>query len=181
MTVENQLADHASFANCASPRTTSHLASINCFRTTGAKWRCVRIWLYSFIPKSGRKYSHTNSNISPWLLFRKMIISQLELGPSVRERVEKNKHCSTPTWITMKIKQPLDPQHFFLLQDFLQPSEVGVCICLKSNTSDFYGLFRKRRVECSDFWIYTVVLNHTSRIFTTGQMTNRWELFILSH
>ena len=35
--------------------------------------------------------------IPPRLLFRKMIISQLEHGPSVRERVEKNKHCSTPT------------------------------------------------------------------------------------
>ena len=61
MTVENQLVNPASFANCASPRTTSHLTLINCFRTTGAKWRCVRIWLYFFIPKSGRKYSHTNS------------------------------------------------------------------------------------------------------------------------
>ena len=38
------------------PRRGTHrnLASINCFRTTGAKWRCVRIWLYFFIPKSGR-------------------------------------------------------------------------------------------------------------------------------
>ena len=45
------------------PRRGTHrnLASINFFRTTGAKWRCVRIWLYFFIPKSGRKYSHTNS------------------------------------------------------------------------------------------------------------------------
>ena len=32
--------------------------------------------------------------IPPRLLFRKMIISQLEHGPSVRERVEKNKHSS---------------------------------------------------------------------------------------
>ena len=37
MTVENQLVNPASFANCASPRTTSHLTLINCFRTTGAK------------------------------------------------------------------------------------------------------------------------------------------------
>ena len=42
-----------------------------------------------------------------------MINSQLELEPSVRERVEKNKHSSTPTWITMKTKYPFDPQHFF--------------------------------------------------------------------
>ena len=62
MTVENQLVNPASFANYASPRTTSHLTLINCFRTTGAKWRCVRIWLYFFIPKSGHIYSHTNSN-----------------------------------------------------------------------------------------------------------------------
>ena len=180
MTVENQLVNPASFANCASPKTTGQLASINCFRTTGARWRCVRIWLYFFL-RAVVNIPIQTLIIPPRLLFRKMIISQLEHGPSVRERVEKNKHCSTPTWITMKIKQPLDPQPFFFLQDFLQLSEVGVCICLKSNASDFYGLFRKRRVEYSDFWIYTVVLNHSSCIFTTGQMTNRWEFFILSH
>ena len=180
MTVENQLVNPASFANCASPKTTSQLASINCFRTTGARWRCVRIWLYFFF-KSGRKYSHTNSYNSATTLISQDDHLTAGAWAVCARTCRENKHCSTPTWITMKIKQPLDPQHFFFLQDFLQPSEVGVCICLKSNTSDFYGLFRKRRVECSDFWIYTVVLNHTSRIFTTGQMANRWELFILSH
>ena len=181
MTVENQLVNTASFENCASPKTTSHLASINCLRTTGARWRCVRIWLFFFFLRAVVNILIQTLIIPPRLLFRKMIISQLEHGPSVRERVEKNKHCSTPTWITMKIKQPLDPQPFVFLQDFLQLSEVGVCICLKSNTSDFHGLFRKRRVECSDFLIYTVVLNHSSRLFTTGQMTNCWEFFIVSH
>ena len=85
-----------------------------------------------------------------------MIISQLEHEPSVSERVEKNKHCSIPTWIAMKTEQPLDLQPFFFLEDFLQLSEVGVCICLKSNTSDFHRLFSKRRVECLHFWIYTI-------------------------
>ena len=33
--------------------------------------------IYFFVPNSGRKYFIKNS---PWLLFRKMIISQLELG-----------------------------------------------------------------------------------------------------
>ena len=33
--------------------------------------------IFFFVPNSGRKYSIKNS---PWLLFRKMIISQLELG-----------------------------------------------------------------------------------------------------
>ena len=37
---ENQLGNPASFANCTSPGTTPSLASVNCFRTTGAKWQC---------------------------------------------------------------------------------------------------------------------------------------------
>ena len=38
-------------------------------------------FFFFFIPKSGRKYSHTNSY--NFAMTRKMIISQLELGPPV--------------------------------------------------------------------------------------------------
>ena len=66
MAVENQLVNPAPFANCASPSTTSHLASINCFRTTGAKGRCVRIWLYFFDSYFARWSSHSWSMGRLW-------------------------------------------------------------------------------------------------------------------
>ena len=48
-------------------------------------WEFDRIFL---IPKSGGKYSINTRLISGWLLLRKMIISQLELGPPAFEHID---------------------------------------------------------------------------------------------
>ena len=60
----------------------------------------------ALIPYSGRKYSHTNSSISAMIiaLLRKMVISQLELGPPVEKMA---------TWCFVRIDSRLIT---FLLQ-----------------------------------------------------------------